>query len=89
MMIKNQLYLMLNNIQKSIFIREVILQIPPTLSLNGGTDPDQLSRKSLSITTVANEETNLGLNEVIDNINRQHSNVTCDQIQQIFAEISQ
>ncbi|CAF5045934.1 unnamed protein product [Rotaria sp. Silwood1] len=66
--------------------REIILQIPPTPKLNDGIDPDQFSRESLSIT---HEETNLDLNEVIDNINHQHPNVTREQIQQIFAEVSQ
>ncbi|CAF3723232.1 unnamed protein product [Rotaria sp. Silwood1] len=66
--------------------REIILQIPPTPKLNDGIDPDQFSRESLSIT---NEETNLDLNETIDNINHQHPNITHEQIRQIFAEVSQ
>ena len=69
--------------------REIILQIPPTPSLNDATDPDQLSRESLSTTTVANEETNFDLNGMIDTINRQYPNITREQIQQIFAEVSQ
>ncbi|CAF4358546.1 unnamed protein product, partial [Rotaria sordida] len=42
-----------------------------------------------SVTTVANEEPNLDLNDMIDNINRQYPNVIRDQIRQIFAEVSQ
>lgn len=66
--------------------REIILQIPPTPD---ASDPDQLSRESLSMTTMANEETNLDLNGMIDNIIRQYPDVTREQIQQIFTEVSQ
>ncbi|CAF3126424.1 unnamed protein product [Rotaria sp. Silwood2] len=69
--------------------REIILQIPPTPLLNNETDPDQLSRESLSVVTLASEETNVDLNGMIDNINRQYPNVTREQIRQIFAEVSQ
>ncbi|CAF1072230.1 unnamed protein product [Rotaria sordida] len=69
--------------------REIILQISPTPLSIDGTDLDQVSRESLSVTTVANEEPNLDLNDMIDNINRQYPNVIRDQIRQIFAEVSQ
>ncbi len=41
------------------------------------------------MTTITNEETNLDLNGIIDNINRQYPNITREQIRQIFAEVSQ
>ncbi|CAF4706814.1 unnamed protein product, partial [Rotaria sp. Silwood2] len=69
--------------------REIILRIPPTPLLNDETDPDQLSRESLSVATLANEETTVDLNGIIDNINRQYPNVTREQIRQIFAKVSQ
>ncbi|CAF4604356.1 unnamed protein product, partial [Rotaria sp. Silwood2] len=69
--------------------REIILQILPTPLLNDETDPDQLSRESLSVATLASEETTVDLIGIIDNINRQYPNVTREQIRQIFAEVSQ
>ncbi len=68
--------------------REIILQIPPTPSLPDATDPDQLSRESFSVTTVAHEETAQDLQGMIENIHRQYPNRTPDQIRQLFAEVS-
>ncbi|CAF3918327.1 unnamed protein product [Rotaria sp. Silwood1] len=81
-------YPLIDALPLSIY-REIILQIPPTPLLNDGTDPDQLSRESLSVTIVANKETDPDFNGMMDNKNRQYPNVTREQIRQIFAEASQ
>ncbi|CAF0988357.1 unnamed protein product [Adineta ricciae] len=66
--------------------REVILKIP-TIN-ETGTD-DQTTQDSSLITTVTAEEPSFDLVGMIDNISRQYPNVTREQIQQIFAEVSQ
>ena len=66
--------------------REVILKIP---TINETATDDQTTQDSSLITTVTTEEPSFDLVGMIDTISRQYPNVTREQIQQIFAEVSQ